>query len=74
MNEALSAAIDYGFDAMQINRIEAQVHPQNLPSIQALEKLGFLREAYQRQAGYWRDNYHDLLQFALLRSEFRPRI
>lgn len=74
MNEALSAAIDYGFDTMQINRIEAQVHPQNAPSIQTLETLGFLREGYQRQAGYWRGTYHDLLQFALLRSEFRRRI
>ncbi|MEM5340560.1 GNAT family N-acetyltransferase [Paraburkholderia azotifigens] len=74
MSEALSAAIDYGFDAMQINRVEAQVHPQNAPSIQTLETLGFSREGYQRQAGYWRETYHDLLQFALLRSEFRRRI
>ncbi|WP_232221489.1 GNAT family N-acetyltransferase [Burkholderia sp. WSM2232] len=73
MNEALSAAIDYGFDTMQLNRIEAQVHPQNAPSIKTLEALGFLREGYQRQAGYWRATYHDLLQFALLRPEFRRR-
>ncbi|BEV47732.1 GNAT family protein [Burkholderia contaminans] len=69
MNEALSAAIDYGFDTMQINRIEAQVHPQNASSIQVLETLGFVREGYQRQAGYWRGAYHDLLQFSLLRSD-----
>ncbi|WP_244136176.1 GNAT family protein [Burkholderia sp. BCC0801] len=69
MNEALSAAIDYGFDMMQINRIEAQVHPRNASSIQVLETLGFVREGYQRQAGYWRGTYHDLLQFSLLRSD-----
>ncbi len=69
MNEALSAAIDYGFDMMQINRIEAQVHPENASSIQVLETLGFVREGYQRQAGYWRGAYHDLLRFSLLRSD-----
>ncbi|MCC8404513.1 GNAT family N-acetyltransferase [Paraburkholderia sp. MMS20-SJTN17] len=73
MQEALCAAIDYGFDAMQINRIEARVHPQNHPSIRTLETLGFLREGYQRQAGYWCGAYHDLLQFALLRSGFQRR-
>jgi [ribosomal protein S5]-alanine N-acetyltransferase len=71
MNEALSAAINYGFETMQINRIEAQVHTQNATSIHTLESLGFLREGYQRQGGYWGGTYHDLLQFALLGSEFR---
>ncbi|KWO35533.1 GNAT family acetyltransferase [Burkholderia sp. MSMB1459WGS] len=74
MKEALSAAIDYGFETMQINRVEAQVHVQNASSIHTLETLGFLREGYQRQAGYWRGSYHDLLQFSLLREEFRRGI
>jgi ribosomal-protein-alanine N-acetyltransferase len=69
MTEALNATIDYGFEAMQINRVEAQVHPQNAPSIRTLETLGFLREGYQRQAGYWHGTHHDLLQFALLRAD-----
>jgi ribosomal-protein-alanine N-acetyltransferase len=69
MTEALDAAIKHGFEAMQLNRIEAQVHHQNVSSIRALEKLGFLQEGYQRQAGYWNSAYHDLLQFALLRKD-----
>jgi [ribosomal protein S5]-alanine N-acetyltransferase len=71
MNEALGAAIDYGFDTMQLNRIEAQVRPENTSSIKTLETLGFLREGYQRGAGYWGGAYHDLHQYALLRSDFR---
>jgi ribosomal-protein-alanine N-acetyltransferase len=70
MKEALSAAIDYGFETMRINRVEAQVHPQNAPSVRTLETLGFLREGYQRQAGYWHGAHHDLLQLALLRGDF----
>jgi RimJ/RimL family protein N-acetyltransferase len=73
MQEALRAAIEYGFETMQINRVEAQIHPQNAPSIRLLEKLGFLREGHQRQAGYWRGAYHDLSQFALLRADFPRR-
>jgi ribosomal-protein-alanine N-acetyltransferase len=36
--------------------------------------MGFLRGGFQRQAGYWRGAYHDLLQFALLRAEFQRRV
>jgi ribosomal-protein-alanine N-acetyltransferase len=71
MQEALCAAIEYGFETMQLNRVEAQIHPQNEPSIRILERLGFLREGYQRQAGYWGGAYHDLSQFALLRADLQ---
>ncbi|WP_342766987.1 GNAT family protein [Trinickia dinghuensis] len=70
MREALCAAIGYGIETMQLNRVEAQVHPENEPSIKTLETLGFAREGYLRQAGYWHGAYHDLLQFALIRTDF----
>lgn len=69
MNEALHAVIQYAFKSMQINRIEAQIHPNNSSSIKTITKLGFLLEGTQRQAGYWHNTYHDLCLFSLIQSD-----
>ena len=71
MQEALGAAIAYGFDSMQVNRIEAQVHTQNAASIKTLKAMGFVHEGLQRQAGYWHGTYHDLHQFALIYLDYQ---
>ncbi len=71
MREALNAIITWGFrDVQQLNRIEAQVHPDNLASLALLEALGFLREGRQQEAGYWAGRHHDLLQYALLNTRW----
>lgn len=72
MTEALSAAIRYGLERMELNRIEAQVHPSNRRSLAVLRRLDFVEEGRLRQAAYWGGQYHDMLQFALLRQGFRP--
>jgi hypothetical protein len=53
MFEALCAAIAWGWAQMDLNRIEAVVHPDNAGSIALLERLGFVLEGRLRQAGYW---------------------
>lgn len=71
MREALEVALDWGFRAMQLNRIEAQVHEQNLRSLSLLAKLGFVQEGRLREVAYWGGRHHDLLQLSLLASERR---
>jgi ribosomal-protein-alanine N-acetyltransferase len=68
MHEALSAVFSWGFEHMRLNRIEAQIHPENTASIRLARRLGFVEEGCLRQAGYWRGGYHDLLLLSLLRS------
>lgn len=70
MREALESVISWALDGMQLNRIEALVHPRNTPSLRVLDKLGFVREGQLRQGGYWLEQYHDLVQLGLLKSEF----
>jgi [ribosomal protein S5]-alanine N-acetyltransferase len=70
MREALSIIFTWGFEHMQLNRIEAQIHPSNLASIKLARSLGFVEEGRLRQVGYWGGQYHDMLQFSLLRSEW----
>jgi ribosomal-protein-alanine N-acetyltransferase len=74
MNEALLAILAWGFKHMALNRIHGQVHPQNIASIKSLQSLGFIQEGCFREAGFWNGQYHDLLQFALLRSGYKPAI
>lgn len=70
MHEALRCAIVWAFANMNLNRIEAHIHPGNRPSILLAEKLGFVREGIRRKAGYWDEQYHDLATYGLLKSEF----
>lgn len=41
MQEAMEAVVNYGFDVMQLRRIEAWTHPENNGSIRLLENNGF---------------------------------
>jgi ribosomal-protein-alanine N-acetyltransferase len=70
MQEALLAVLAYGFDEMDLHRIDASVSPENVRSINVLTGLGFLQEGRSREAGYWAGSHHDLLQFGLLRRDF----
>jgi [ribosomal protein S5]-alanine N-acetyltransferase len=73
MREALECCISWGFDAMDLNRIEAQVHPMNERSLRLLEGLGFVSEGTLRQLGFWGGKFHDMVQLALLRADWRAR-
>lgn len=73
MHEALSAAFAWGFAEMQLNRIEAQIHPQNLASLRLAERLGFRREGLLREVARWGGQFHDLHQLGLLREDWHGR-
>jgi [ribosomal protein S5]-alanine N-acetyltransferase len=71
MAEAVNAMIDWGFEAMELNRIEATIHPMNRPSITMAQRLGFVEEGRLREGGYWGGRFEDFLLFSLLRSDPR---
>ena len=72
MREALRAAYSWGFSEMGLNRIEAQVHPENTPSLRLIEAMGFRREGTLREIAYWGGVFHDLLQLSLLLRDWVP--
>nr|WP_246505754.1 GNAT family N-acetyltransferase [Coralloluteibacterium stylophorae] len=47
--EAVAAALDHGFGALGLHRIEADVDPGNAASLRLLERLGFVREGRARE-------------------------
>jgi [ribosomal protein S5]-alanine N-acetyltransferase len=71
MTEAVGAMVRFGFSAVELNRIEANVVVGNAASVALLTKLGFRYEGVLRQRGYWKEKYHDLEWYALLREDLR---
>lgn len=71
MTEALRRVIAYTFDAMDINRIEAQHELDNPASGRVMEKCGMRREGVLRQRLYNKGKYVDVALYAVLRQEWR---
>ena len=70
MSEALPAMIRFGFDALELHRLEADVDPRNQSSIALLERMGFRREGYLRERYRLNGEIQDAVLYGLLRSEF----
>ncbi|MGB3638456.1 MAG: GNAT family N-acetyltransferase [Rivularia sp. (in: cyanobacteria)] len=51
MTEALTALIKFGFEKMELNRIQATVMLENTASMKLLQKLGFVEEGILREYG-----------------------
>jgi ribosomal-protein-alanine N-acetyltransferase len=76
MNEALSVAISYAFEHLNLHRIMAGYMPENVRSAVVLKRLGFVVEGqardYLRIAGKWRDHVLTSLTHPAWRDPARP--
>ncbi len=71
--DATRAIVRFGFEQMNLNRIELQVFADNERGIRCYEKVGFVREAVQRQYRYREGQYVDAVMMAILRDEYLAR-
>ncbi len=55
----------------KLNRIQADTIPGNIGSESVLLKIGFKEEGLRRQCGYWKNQFHDLKCFGLIRCEYK---
>ncbi|MFK7971371.1 MAG: GNAT family N-acetyltransferase [Bacteroidia bacterium] len=69
MSEAIAIIINYGFNNMNLERIEAFVSPSNTPSIKLLQRMKFKQEGLLKHHYFDGDKMDDSLVFALLKSE-----
>lgn len=69
--EAARAVVDYGFDELALNRVQARHMTTNPASGRVMQKVGMKYEGTHRQATYRFGAYEDLAMYAILRSE-RP--
>jgi len=70
MGEALRALLDYGFGALDLNRIEADVDPRNERSLRTLRRLGFQQEGHLRERWIVVGEVSDSALFGLLRRDW----
>lgn len=69
--EAVAAVVGFGFETLNLHRIEADVDPRNERSLRLLERLGFRREGHLRQRYYIDGERQDAIMMGLLRPEWR---
>ncbi len=70
MREALAAVLSFGFARMQLRRVEANVVPDNAPSLRLLQRLGFCEVELRRGRGFWKGESHDLIHLLLHREDW----
>ncbi len=71
MIEAVELVLRHAFQNLKLHRVEANVQPENLPSIHVLQRCGFTKEGFSRKylkiGGKWRD--HE--RFAIIKEDWR---
>jgi len=72
-SEAILLVARYFFQELRYQKMNAQVHSDNTPSLALHEKLGFMREGALRQMVYTGGQFYDLVQFGMTREEFAER-
>lgn len=70
MSEALSAVIDYGFEELDLFRIQSKVEPQNTASKALMEKMGMRQEGLLRAYVFVFGEHRDNVMYSILRSEW----
>ena len=73
MAEAVCAMISFGYDKMNLNRIEARCIAQNTASSRVMEKAGMLYEGTLRQRELIKGEHRDIKVYSVLRDERRGR-
>ncbi len=66
MQEALLKVLDYGFEIMKLHTVEANVNPNNLSSINLLDRNHFIREAYFKENYYYNGRFLDTAIYSLI--------
>ncbi|KYK28335.1 MAG: hypothetical protein AYK23_05625 [Candidatus Proteinoplasmatales archaeon SG8-5] len=69
--EAIRLMLDYGFDSLNLHRIELGVFDFNERARKAYRKLGFREEGVKREAVYMKGEYHDIVLMGILRKEWK---
>ena len=71
--QALLLLMQFAFKKMNLYRLEAEVIDYNDKAKSLFEKAGFVLEGRLREAKYNNGNYHDILRYGMLRSEYEKK-
>lgn len=71
--EAIKGVLDYGFNQLNLNRIEAMITPGNDSSVRVLEKLNFQHEGLVRERDFIKGQLVDGIIMGLLARHYAIR-
>jgi RimJ/RimL family protein N-acetyltransferase len=71
-SEAARAVIDFAFGVLALNRVIATTDCRNAPSVALMERLGMKREGHFLHNAWFKGEWCDEYQYAVLRQEW-PR-
>jgi ribosomal-protein-alanine N-acetyltransferase len=70
--EAARALLQWAFDTLDLNRVQAEVDTRNVASARVLEKLGFAREGTLREDCIVNGEVSDSWVYGLIERQWRP--
>ena len=73
MTEALEAVLEYGFENMKLNRVEALIAEYNIPSLKLLQRFNFQKEGVLRAHYYVDGIAEDSSMYALLSEDWAAK-
>ncbi len=68
--EAVKCLVNYGFEQMNLYRIEVTADPENIGSIKILKNLAFKKEGQLKEKHYYMEKYHDESIYSLLQRDW----
>lgn len=71
--EATKAVIQFGFNKMNLHKVQICHKSINIPSRKVIEKCGFVYEGTLRDFFYMDGQYVDRLYYSILKDEFMSR-
>jgi RimJ/RimL family protein N-acetyltransferase len=68
--DAMKVLVKYGFNTLNLNRIELETFEFNLRAFKSYKKVGFKEEGTRRKAIYVNGKYYDCYILGILRDEW----
>jgi ribosomal-protein-serine acetyltransferase len=70
-SKACAALLPFGFEKLNLNRIEIKCSAQNTKSQAIPERLNFVKEAVLKQAEYINNAFNDLYLYAMVKEDWQ---
>lgn len=71
--DAVKLALEYGFDDLELNRVELTTDAENVRGRRCYEKCGFVEEGVLRQHRFVEGRFGDTVVMSILREEWMRR-
>ena len=73
MKEAIAFVLKYGFEEMNLHRVEALCSPNNIPSLKLIRHFGFQEEGLLKEHYFINEKFEDSQIFGLLKKNYQGK-